>query len=304
MHLRHADIDRCAYGNRWRNRATGEKLLLSTGMLCCSLLLPPFPASLLIAFAMACISIGLARIPWRSYLRVMSVPAGFALVSACATMISITSNLELVIRREGLLQAGSLLIRSLAAFSALSFLILSTPMEDLFQALRRFGLPDAISEMMLSVQRFIAIFAGTAENIWQAQTARCGYATRRGAWRSLSLLAGSLFVQSLDRARRMEIGLAARGYAGELKLLESEQPASRFAIAAILALQLSICALSIGLDRYPVPCMVCHRGTEPQSGTAMIDRAIYLFPNLCASVSLWRIPYLEEKNARRGGGWN
>jgi cobalt/nickel transport system permease protein len=37
------------------------------------------------------------------------------------------------------------------------------------------------------------------------------------------LLAGNLFQRGLDRARRLDIGLAARGYTGELRVLTPER---------------------------------------------------------------------------------
>jgi cobalt/nickel transport system permease protein len=246
MHLRHADIDECAYGNAWRERHASEKLLLAGGMLALAIGLPPFPAALLIAGGMAVFSLCAARIPWRVYLRVMIVPAGFALISAAAVMVSLTSDLRLEVAPRGAQEATRILARSLAAVSCLSFLMLSTPVEEIVSLLRRLGMPAAIAEVMLATHRFISIFAETAQTMWQAQTARCGYATRRRAWRSVSLLAASLFVHSLDRARRMETALAARGYEGETIWLEPQRKASAASLCAIAGAELAVVVVSIG----------------------------------------------------------
>ena len=237
MHLRHADIDRCVYANRWRHRHAGEKLLLAGGMLLSAVTLPPFPASLLIAATMIVVSLLFARIPWRTFLRVVMLPVGFAFVSAATLLLSVSANWRFEIQPHAWAQAGGLLARALAAVCCLSFLMLTTPTEEILALLRRAGLPVAIAELMLAMHRFISIFAKTTRAMWLSQTARCGYATPKQTWRSVSLLAASLFIHSLDRARRMEIGLAARGYDGEVKLLAPRQAISFAAVCAILGLE-------------------------------------------------------------------
>ncbi|MFN0110281.1 MAG: cobalt ECF transporter T component CbiQ [Blastocatellia bacterium] len=237
MHLRHTDIDRCVYANRWRNRHAGEKLLLAGGMLLLTIALPPFPASLLIAATMIVVSLFVARIPWRTFSRVLVLPAGFAIASASTILVSVSTNWQFEIPPQARAQAGGLLARALAAVCCLSFLMLTTPIEEIVALLRRAGLPAAIAELMLAIHRFISIFAETARSMWLSQTARCGYAAPKQAWRSVSLLAASLFIHSLDRARRMEIGLAARGYDGEVKLLAPRQAISFAAVFAVLGLE-------------------------------------------------------------------
>lgn len=244
MHLRHADIDRCVYANRWRNRHAGEKLLLAGGMLLLAVALPPFPAALLITATMIFVSLAIARIPWRTFLRVAVLPAGFAVVSAATLLVSVSSDFKFEISAAGSIQAKAVLMRSAAAICCLSFLILTTPMEEIVAQLRRAGLPAAIAELMLAMHRFISIFADTARAMWVSQTARCGYATPKQAWRSVSLLTASLFVHSLDRARRMETGLVARGYDGEVKLLAPRQAISFAAVRVIVGLEAAIVLLA------------------------------------------------------------
>lgn len=244
MRLRNADLDRCLDANRWRRRHAGEKLLLAGGMLLLAVALPPFPASLLIAAVMLVISLFFARIPWRTFYRVAVLPAGFALVSAATVLVSVSTNWRFEIPSPAWARVGGLLARALAAVCCLSFLILTTPVEEIVALLRRVGLPVAIAELMLAIHRFISIFAETAHAMWLSQTARGGYATPKQAWRSAGLLAASLFVHSLDRARRMEIGLMARGYNGEVKLLDPRPAISFAAICAIVALESAIAWLA------------------------------------------------------------
>ncbi|MBL8168790.1 MAG: hypothetical protein JNJ50_11580, partial [Acidobacteria bacterium] len=56
--------------------------------------------------------------------------------------------------------------------------------------------------------------------------------------------ATSLFIHSLDRARRVETALMARGYDGEVKLLAPRQAISFAAVFAILGLETVIALLA------------------------------------------------------------
>jgi cobalt/nickel transport system permease protein len=153
MQLRHADIDECA--NAWRHRHAGEKLLLAGGMLLLTVVLPPFPTSLLVAVVMSFVSLFVARIPWRTLLRVMMLPAGFAIVSAATVMVSVSSTFKVEFSVHSRIQAAAILARALAAVCCLSFLMLTTPVEEIVLLLRRLGLPGAIAELMLAIHRFI-----------------------------------------------------------------------------------------------------------------------------------------------------
>ena len=52
----------------------------------------------------------------------------------------------------------------------------------------------------------------------------------------MGLLAGNLFQRALAQARRMEVGLAARGYTGELRVLRLEQTLSWWRLTASMVL--------------------------------------------------------------------
>ena len=84
------------------------------------------------------------------------------------------------------------------------------------------GIPAGLVELILLIYRLIFVFAERAMTGQQAQAARLGYIRLDRSLRSLGWLAGTLFQRALHQARRMEIGLAARAYRGELRVLGSE----------------------------------------------------------------------------------
>jgi cobalt/nickel transport system permease protein len=251
MRLTHSQIERCVYENRWSKRHPVEKLALTIGMLVLSVTLPPLPAGPAIALAMTIIALLIVRIPTATYFRVVAIPIGFAFAGAMATIFSVTSvdgGLRITLALNGGAFASGLVARSLAAISCLCLLLLTTPVTEIVSILRRCGLPSAICELMLAVHRFIYIFAETAASIRLAQTARCGYASKRNAYRSMSSLVASLFVHSIERAGRLEIGISARGYEGDVRWLEPARTLSVKALCGIALLEIGVVTLGLSFN--------------------------------------------------------
>jgi cobalt/nickel transport system permease protein len=141
--------------------------------------------------------------------------------------------------------AAQTLLRSSAAVTCLSFLILTTPLTELLALLRRTGLPVALCEMALVMQRFTWLLVETAQTMWQAQTARGGWSSAKRARVSFALLVTQLFLRALHRARQCEIGLQARGYEGELRVLETQRTTTRKAWIMIGTVHASLLLLGL-----------------------------------------------------------
>jgi cobalt/nickel transport system permease protein len=81
-------------------------------------------------------------------------------------------------------------------------------------------------EMSMMIYRYIFLFLGVSEKMSLAQKLRL----RRSGWlssiRSLSMLMGSLFIRTLDQGERTLVAMNARGYDGEIRVLE-EYPSPR-----------------------------------------------------------------------------
>jgi cobalt/nickel transport system permease protein len=125
------------------------------------------------------------------------------------------------------------------------FLALTTPAADLVAGMRRLGVPTEIAEMALLMYRFLFLLTDTAESMNAAQTARLGHVTYSRHMKSLSLLIANLMPRAFARARALEVGLAARGWRGELKVLSPVRSPSALNLGIIGALELLV--LVIGL---------------------------------------------------------
>ncbi len=241
-------IERWAYENRLHRRHPGEKLALAGGMLLLSLTVPPLPGSLLVAAVMGTATVGVAGVPWRDYLRVLAVPAGFIAGGAVAMGVSVGfggGGWRVAPSPEGMAAALPVVLRSLAAVSSLSFLALTTPVLELAGLLRRWRHLEGAVDLALAVHRFLHVLTGTAAAMRTAQEARLGYATPGRAYRSLGLLAACLLPRALGQAARLERGLMARGYQGSLGTLPVERRLSPAALAGAAGLVLGVAALSL-----------------------------------------------------------
>ncbi len=179
-----------------------------------------------------------AGVPLKTLLSVLAAPAAFLLagIPFLAVSVDFAEGVNLHLSADGLRLALTTTFRALAAMSCLAFLILTTPLTDWMASLRRIGVPAGVIELILLIYRLIFVFFERALTGHQAQTARLGYSRVDRSVRSLGLLAGNLFQRALEQARRLEIGLLARGYTGELRVLAPKYVLSRTRLAAGLGL--------------------------------------------------------------------
>ena len=236
-------LDRIAAGNRWRRAPLAEKVTFALGMLALSLVLPPWAAAVLVApvvLLATWVGAGIAPRVWAAY---AALPLGFMLTGAATLLVQVGGGIGLA--PAGPAAALDLVMRAGTGLSCMLFLSMTTPVTDLVAGMGRLGLPREIGDVALLTHRFIFLVADAAIAMSHAQEARLGRITTRRWIVSLGQLTAGLLPRSLDRARRMETGLAARGWQGEMKVL-SQRPAARPAVlAGILTLQ--GCLLTVGL---------------------------------------------------------
>jgi cobalt/nickel transport system permease protein len=126
-------------------------------------------------------------------------------------------------------------VRGLAGAACLLLLACTLPAPDLARCCARCRVPAELTDLMLLVYRFLFLLAETARSIGRSQAARLGYGDLRRSVRSTATLLSALFARSLDRAGRLETGLAGRGFSGSARMLRIGGPLSAGRVAAVLA---------------------------------------------------------------------
>lgn len=245
----HAHLNDIAFTNRWRHRNPWEKVLFGGGFLIVAMIVPPLPWCLLIALIISVAAIAGARIPAASWLTVLAIPVSFAVMTALGIVVQAGggpgSHLLLSMDWNAVPLAVSLLVRSIAAVCCLAFIGWTTPLMELIPVFGKAGIPPVLVDLALTIYRFLFVMATTLTEMRRAQSWRMGKATYQSRMRALSMLAGGLFVRCVDRVRRLEEGMEARGYEGRLWVLTAERGISPLVAGGVLALQASVLAAGL-----------------------------------------------------------
>jgi len=219
-----------------------EKALLALGMLVLALVLPPGPGAPLIAVVMAAATLLGARVAPRLWLSCAAAPMGFLAVGVISLVLRVDAQ-GIGLAPAGFHAAATLAARSIAGVTCLLFLALTTPTTDLISGLRRIGVSAEITEVALLIYRFVFMLADAALAMDVAQAARLGHATARLRLRSLGLLVANLLPRAFDRARRLEIGLAARGWRGDMSVLSDRPAPTAKGLALVVLIE---CSTALG----------------------------------------------------------
>jgi cobalt/nickel transport system permease protein len=223
-------VDDAAWASAWRRRAPVDKVLLCGGLVICALVLPPWPASVLVAVAAVALALGPARVPARTFGRAIRWPLGFVAVGAVTAAVEVNTS-GVGWAPDAAARAGSLVGHAVAGGAAVLLLATTTPMSDLLPELRRLRVPGAVIEVASVVYRLLFVLLESLRTIREAQTARMGYSSWGRSYRSSGGLAAAVLTRSWDRARRMQEGLAGRGLETGLRVLPEKLPSSRAFLA-------------------------------------------------------------------------
>jgi cobalt/nickel transport system permease protein len=224
-------IDDAAWSSAWRLRSPGDKVLLCLGLVVCALVLPAWPASLLVGLTAVVLALGPARVPARTFGRAVRWPLAFIVIGALTAVVQVDGD-GIGWAPDAAATGGSLIGHAIAGSAAVLLLATTTPMSDLLPALRRLHVPAAVVEIASVVYRLLFVLLDSLRTIREAQTARMGYSSPRRSYRSSGILAAAVLTRSWDRARRLQEGLAGRGMETGLRVLPEVLPSSRMFLAA------------------------------------------------------------------------
>ncbi|CAL8969395.1 Cobalt transport protein CbiQ [Propionicimonas sp. T2.31MG-18] len=241
-------LDHAAWSSPWRSRSVRDKGTLSLGLLLAAISLPPFPGGAAVAVLSLVLLLGPIRVGWTRLGRIVWLPLVSILIGVATVAVSVSwgASLRVQVTPAGLDQAAQLAVRAVAATLAMFTLACSTPMIDLLSCLRHARIPDPLIEIAALIYRFSFGLLESAGAIHQAQEARLGYSTRSAAMRSASMGVAVLLLRSWDRARRLEAGLAARGYEDTLRTLEPARTRSTGFLVTSVATLAMLVAGSVG----------------------------------------------------------
>jgi cobalamin biosynthesis protein CbiM/cobalt ECF transporter T component CbiQ len=252
-----AQIDSYAYTNSLAKTSPTTKILFAASMLILSVL-SPSPVVPITVFLIAVVLIILvAQIPGRFYLDLLIYPLIFAAISCVFIALFFGNGTPLVqiafpwfkwvIYNNGITTAFTTFFRVSGAVSALFFLVLTTSMNDVFISLRKIHIPKILIEISLLIYRYIFVFMEVSSKMNTAQKLRLGQTGWLNRIRSTSLLAANLFIRTLEQGERTFIAMNARGYDGNIRVLEDQPKPSKASLTGILVLDIVLALIALNI---------------------------------------------------------
>lgn len=244
-------LDTLAYTNRLRRIPPLHKMGLALGLLL-AVQVMHIPSQLAVLLWMSFWIVGKASIPAKTYLALLGIAALFLVLGLPAVMFEIsrentsthTGHLLAVhagswvvfLNQTGAAKALGILSRSLGSLSCLYFLLLTVPFVDMLHILRRLRIPGIIPELLLLVYRFVFVLLESAQQLRIARTARGGYVGFSNGIRDSGQMIGQLFGRTMNRYQQLWMGLSARGFSGEIKVIPATRHVhdNRFVIQAVV----------------------------------------------------------------------
>ncbi len=229
------NLDFVAQQSAFRHIHPGTKLLLALGSLILCLISPSPVVPLISGIILSLVLIIPGRISPLLYGELLLGPAIFAIMSVVVLLFMLGGGdviwqfnpvpwINLTITTGSISTSSLVLCRVFGCSISLFFIVLTTPMTDLFNGMKRIGIPIELIDLMMIIYRYIFIIYAQAVEIWQAQVMRLGYSRVREAIRSFSMLCGMLFISSWIAGEDLIRAMDCRCYNGVFPSLDIAEP--------------------------------------------------------------------------------
>jgi cobalt/nickel transport system permease protein len=221
------EIDYIAHNNKFTNIDSKIKSITAISLILIALILS-MPIVSISVLLIAIFLTLFAGIPYKFYLKFLSIPLIFSLITFIFMAFFFGSGVILwnsgisflVIRIDGLELAINTFLRIIACFSSLGFLALTTPMTDILNILSKLRVPKLLLEIAMLMYTTIFLFFSQIETMKNAQNTRLGYYGLKNSYRSLGVLISNLFFRSLDKSDKLQISLDSRGFSGSFHIYD------------------------------------------------------------------------------------
>ena len=223
-------IDKYAYTNSLSGKNPYIKTIFSILFLIISLIIENPVYQIAIIATMSIIILSTSKMGISEYLKLLSIPLIFMIMSILAIIISIsTEKIDMLtyftigstyigISKFGLYSAFKILARSISCLTCVYFLMLTTPFNQLIQVFKKLHIPDNVIEIAMLIYRFIFIFLEEVHEIYKSQEMKMGYMGMKNSYNSLGLLVNMLYKRMMKRYEDMSIALDMKLFDGKFHI--------------------------------------------------------------------------------------
>lgn len=255
-------IDKYAYISKLKYQDPMYKLIFCMLTLGVCLWANSIVVSIMVLLIMGWYTVCKGGIPFILFMKLLALPMSFLIIGVLTIGINVYEKQSVFlfyisafgtnigVSQTGIQSAMRLFFKALGAVSCLYYLSLSTPIVDLLQVLGKIRIPKLFIELMGLIYRFIFVLLETVDMMFTAQKSRMGYSNFSSSYRSLAALASTLFIRAYKRSDELYTALEARGYDGELSVLEEpfETPWTEY--IPLVAINLFLVLVALFLKRF------------------------------------------------------
>lgn len=253
-------VDKLCYYSRLRYVNAAEKFAFAMLTLIACIISRSVMVAVLVLAVTGILTVSRGGIPLSRYLRLMTIPVVFLLLSTLAILVNLSGtpldafaipvgSLYITGSFAGIRRGIQLVFTALASVSCLYFLSLNTPMTDILEVLKKLHVPPLILELMLLIYRYIFLLMNLASDITLSQHSRLGNVTVRTAGKSFAYMISSVFILSIRRSGDLYDAMESRCYDGTIRVLSEQHPAKRKEILLIAAFEILLYAIVFWLKK-------------------------------------------------------
>ncbi len=235
MHI----IDKLSYSSKIASNSAREKIIFCMPPLFFCLLTSSYILYTIVFAVMSYSTLKYSALNIKQYLKLILLPGSFILLGLITIIFNISNvgigdvlftfnilNIDIYASENGVLLAINILLRSLACISCFYFLILNTPMNNLFSYLQKLKVPDLLITLTELVYRFSFVLLGELERIRTAQLSRLGYLNIKNGINATAQILVMTFERALNRANNIDIVLQSRCFDGAFNVISTTENTS------------------------------------------------------------------------------
>lgn len=186
----------------------------------------------------------------KTWLAVLAFTGILALPAIFLTRGDVTFRMPLLgwaASEQGLRAAAFLILRAMTAATLAALLVLCTPWAQLLRALRWFRIPAVLVTIVGMTYRYVFLLVQSAEEMFEAREARLiGILEPADRRRLAAGSAGLLLAKSLQLSGDVHLAMQARGFRGEVRLLDDRAPAGKDWLALALFTAAAVAGMWLG----------------------------------------------------------
>ena len=219
-------IDDYVYNSDLVKYSPEIKLTFSIFIIVLCLVKNSFIISIYIIITMSLVNVIKNKISFNEYFNLLKIPIAFVFIASITLIFDVGYSLEngfyINITKYGACRFLNIFAKSFGAINALYFLVLSTPVYEIIDVLKKLNIPLIVTELMNLIYRYIFLLLDIQFKIKVSAESRLGYKDFKTSCSTFGSSVVSLFLISIKRADMHYNAMISRCYNGRQMFLREK----------------------------------------------------------------------------------